>query len=407
MSLPAWLRQILPPFAILGAGAAVLAGLVLTRPEPPARTQEEPVWVVETQRVEPRALAPTVTLYGRLESPRAATLSAAVAAEVEAVPAREGRNVAAGEPLVKLDRRDLASTLAERRADLAEARVNFEADRQALERQQTLVELAERGVARAERLADQSMGSQADLDAARQALQQARLARIQARQRVESAPARIGRLEARVAQAERDLERTQVAAPFAGRVAGVEVAPGDRVRVGDPLVEVYDTSALEVRATIPGPQVAPVRRALAAEEPVTAEVRVDGRAFRARLDRCGGRSPQGASGVDGLFRILGPAPEGLPLGRFAELTVELPPRPGLVAVPFSALYDQRRVYVVRDGRLVGLGVERVGQQAVAGGPDRVLLRADGLRPGDRVVTTQLPNASEGLRVRAADGTDRP
>ncbi|MFB6259746.1 MAG: hypothetical protein ABEK42_03415, partial [Thiohalorhabdaceae bacterium] len=122
----------------------------------------------------------------------------------------------------------------------------------------------------------------------------------------------------------------------------------------------------------------------------------------ARLDRLGGRSPEGASGVEGLFRIQGKAPEGLALGRFAEVVAELPPRPGLVAVPPAALYEQDRIYVVRDGRLAALTVERVGQKAVAGGPGRLLLRPEGLRSGDRVVTTQLPNASEGLRVRVAD-----
>ena len=416
MTLPAWLRHLLPPLAILGIGAAILAAMVLTRPEPPARSEDERVWRVEARTVQPRPISPTLTLYGRLESPRASTLSAGVTADVEAVPVREGRSVAAGDELVALDRSDLAATVEQRRADLAEAeaqlaeaRVTHKANKRALTHQRELVGIAERGVERAERLADKDVASPEQVDSAQQALEQAQLALNRERREVESFNARIDRLKAQkkraraqLEQAKRDLARTRITAPYAGRITGVEVAPGDRVRPGDPLVGMYDTSALEVRATIPGPRAAAVRRALASDEGVTAEVRVDGRTLAARLDRLGGRSPEGASGVEGLFRIQGEAPEGLALGRFAEVLAELPPRPGLVAVPPAALYEQDRIYVVRDGRLAALTVERVGQKAVAGGPGRLLLRAEGLRSGDRVVTTQLPNASEGLRVRVAD-----
>ncbi len=416
MTLPAWLRHLLPPLAILGIGAALLAAMVLTRPEPPARTEEERVWRVQTRTVEARSIAPTLTLYGRLESPRASTLSAGVTADVEAVPAREGHAVAAGAALVALDRRDLAATVDQRGADLAEveaqleeARITHKANERALERQQGLVAIAERGVERARRLAERDVASPDEVDAARRALEQARLALNRERREVESFDARIDRLQAQrqraqaqLEQARRDLGRTGISAPFAGRVTAVEVAPGDRVRAGDPLVSMYDTTALEVRAAIPGPRVAAVRRALARDDGITATVRVDGRVLSARLDRLGGRSAAGASGVEGLFRIRDAAPEGLPLGRFAQVIAELPPRSGVVALPPAALYEQDRIYVVRDGRLVALGVERAGQQAVPDGPNRLLLRVEALRSGDRVVTTQLPNASEGLRVRVAD-----
>jgi RND family efflux transporter MFP subunit len=393
------LRTFLAPLLILAFGAAVFAALVTSRPEPPAQAGDERTWVVATTTVQPGPRAPTLTLYGELESPRDATLSAGVSADVEAVPAREGRSVARDAVLVRLDRRDLAATLAQRRADLEEAKVAHRADQRSLARHKELVALAERGVERAEKLAGREVGSQAELDAARQALEQARLSLLQVEQRVESFPARRQRLEARVAQAERDLARTRVSAPFAGRITAVEVAPGDRVRPGDPLVSLYDPAHLEVRATIPAPDVAAVRAALEAGNPPTAVVSVDGRRLQAELDRLGGRSPQGVGGVEGLFRITEEAPANLPLGRFAEVAAELPPQPGLVAVPFAALYGRDRIYVVRDGRMEAITVERVGQRAMPGEPNRALVRSAELRAGDEVVTTQLPRAMDGLKVR--------
>jgi multidrug resistance efflux pump len=410
------LRDFLAPLFIVLLGIAVFAALVVTGPEAPSQAGKEQAWVVDTRTVEPGPRAPTLTLYGRLESPRDATIAAAVEADVESVPAAEGTTVADGEQLVFLDQRDLESTLAQRRAELAdiqaqirEARAQHEADKAALNRQEELLELAKREVNRAEELAGRDVGSRAELDAARQALAQQRLSLIQQRLQVENFAARLDRLkaqrdraEAQVARAERDLERATVAAPFAGRITGVEVAPGDRVRPGDALVSLYDPARLEVRATIPAPDVAAVRNALEAGNPPTAVVDVDGRRLEAVLDRLGGRSPQGVGGVEGLFRVKGEAPANLPLGRFAEVTVELPAEPGVAAVPFAALYGRDRIYVVRDGRMHALTVERVGQHADPGGPNLALVRAEGLRPGDEVVTTQLPRAMDGLKVRIRD-----
>lgn len=416
------LRPYLPPLLILLIGAGLFWVLVATRPEPPAKEEGEPAWVVDVRTVSPGPRAPTLSLYGRLESPRASTRTAAVEGDVEAVPAREGRVVAEEDLLVRLDSGDIEDDLAQRRADLAEieatideARAQHRADRDSLEQQEALVELAGRAVDRAKQLAGRDMGSRAELDAAREARRQARLELIRQRLQVESFDARLEGLEAQrqraaaqVAQAERDLERTRVEAPFRGRVTAVEVAPGDRVRPGDPLVGLYDSDALEVRATIPASQAEGVVRALEAERTVTAVVRVDGRELEAELDRLGGRSPENSGGVEALFRIRGEAPSDLALDRFAEVTVEMPERPGLVAVPYSALYDHDRLFVVREGRLVRLEVERAGQRAVADGPSLALVRSPDLRDGDRVVTTQLPRARDGLKVRVReDGAETP
>ena len=40
-------------------------------------------------------------------------------------------------------------------------------------------------------------------------------------------------------------------APFNGRIVEVMVSPGRRTRVGDPLVDLFDTDALVLRAQLP------------------------------------------------------------------------------------------------------------------------------------------------------------
>jgi hypothetical protein len=73
-----------------------------------------------------------------------------------------------------------------------------------------------------------------------------------------------------------------------------------------------------------------------------------------------------------------------------------------VPLPFEALYGLKRVYRLDGGRLVTVDVERVGELRLPDGSVQVLVRSPDLHPGDQVVTTQLPNAVNGLRVKLAE-----
>jgi multidrug resistance efflux pump len=406
-------RPFIAPTVIVAVAVAALAALVLTRPEPPAPSESEPQRVVAARTIERQPRSPTLTLHGRLESPRNPTIEAAIEAEVTGVAATEGERVGAGQSLVELDGADVEAALVQRRATLRElaarieqARSDHAADRAALEQRKQLVELADRGVERARRLVGNEAGSRAELDNAEETLAQRRLALVEQRRVVRGFDAEIERLRAqraqaraRLEQAERDLRRASIAAPFAARVTRVEVAGGDRVRPGDPLVGLFDANRLEVRATIAGPDVAAARRAVAQTDAPSARVALDGERVPAVLDRISARAAEGTGGVDGLFRLTGSPPPEAALGQFAKVVLRLPTQPRLAAVPFSALYDGNRVYVVRDGRMQGIEVTRAGEQARGNASRLALVRSPELQAGDRVVTTQLPQAADGLAVQ--------
>ena len=73
-----------------------------------------------------------------------------------------------------------------------------------------------------------------------------------------------------------------------------------------------------------------------------------------------------------------------------------------MALPVQAVYGQRRVFMIEDGLLAGIDVERVGEMTTERGDLRLLVRGPGLNDGGRVLTTQLSNAVTGLRVSVAD-----
>lgn len=408
------MRRILP-ILILLIGAGGLAALVNSKPQREALQAEEKAWVIGVMTVEPATATPQLGLYGRVRSPRTANMSAAVTADVRSVDVLEGQYVSSGETMVVLDDREAELLRAQRAAEVADISAQIDNERQrnqndikALEHEEMLLALNQREVKRAEKLAKRKVGSEAQIDQMRQAEERQAMAVDQRRFSINEHASRRAQLDARLARAksllrraELDLDRTQVKAPFAGRVSRVSVSPGDRVRGGDEILTVYNTAEIEIRAQIPTRQVPLVRDALAQGNALEANALVDGRRLRARLDRFTAQVERGGGGADAYFRVI-EGGKDLPLGRTVELIVDLPEVHGSIALPYEAVYGTNRIYRLDGDRMRTLDVDRVGERRSTDGSAQVLVRSPELQSGDRIVVTQLPNAMDGLRVRVAE-----
>lgn len=413
---PRRLRRWLLPVAIILVAGLMAAGLVATKPKPPPVAVTERAWLISAENISPGTFRPVVTLYGRVESLWSSNLTAGITADVLEVPVVEGDFVAKGDLLVRLDDRDARLQLAQRDAELqqADARIaaeirRHEANVEALPREQRLLRLARSEVARLQDLVTNKVGAQSQLDTARQAAEQQAISLSARELAVDEHASRLAEVEAaRVRaealrdQAQLELERCTVRAPFKGRISKVRVSPGKRVRVGDALVDLFDTDALIVRAQVPVKHLALVREALVAGRPVTVDGEIDGMTVEASLRSLAGEANSGTGGVDGLFQLTRGG-EAISQGRFVRLTLELPPREGLLAIPYEALYGVDRVYTVdAASRLRPMRVSRVGETRDENDVTRVLVAAPSMEPGMRLVTTQLPNALDGLLVKVAE-----
>ena len=240
------LKKTLLPFLILAVAVGGAAALIATKPKAKPVEVTEKAWLVSAVAVEPGTYAPTLPLYGRVESLWSSSLTAGLAADVVEVPVIEGDEVAAGDLLVRLDDRDAALLLAQREAELAEAEARIaaentqhQADLDSLPRERRLLELVEAELKRTEDLVRKKAGSQSTLDTARQAVERQAITLTAREQGIAGHASRLAELEARRAkagalrdQARLELERTRITAPFAGRIARVLVAPGKRVKLG-------------------------------------------------------------------------------------------------------------------------------------------------------------------------------
>lgn len=154
-----------------------------------------------------------VTGEGEAAPVRSTSLHAEVGGAVLEVPAREGRWVAEGALLARVYPAEYRLAVEEARAAAEKARAQFRAM-----------------ILHDEQIEDDSVR----------------------RERRELARVRSGLTEAevRLEREKMNLSRTEIRAPFAGRVAGLAVSPGDRAREGDSLMAVLDLSRVDVQVQV-------------------------------------------------------------------------------------------------------------------------------------------------------------
>ncbi|WP_041381773.1 efflux RND transporter periplasmic adaptor subunit [Spiribacter curvatus] len=409
------LLRLLLPVLILAVAAGGYVWLERSGPTPPASEVAEREWLVDTITVQPATHHPRLTLTGEVGNPDRVPVKAPLQARVKAVPVTDGEAVEPGELLVALDPADYdpilrraEANLADLEAQLSQARRAHDSDQAALAIEQALVDNAERSLERTRNLRQRDLASPSEVEAARDAVNQARLAVTARDERVATFDARLASLKARrdaaradVADARRDIQRSRFEAPSTGLVADRQVAVGSRVNANETLLTFLPRDGFEVRALIPSRNTGILLRALARNEPPRAEAEMLGDNVELRLVRLAGEaSPRG---VVGLFEFESPG-EQLRPGTVISLALVMPAIDNAIALPRSALYGNDRVYRVRDGELERVLVEHLGTTRL-NGEQRALIRSDDLSAGDRIATTQLPNAVSGLRVRLDENTE--
>jgi HlyD family secretion protein len=411
MKSPHFLLRLLLPLLILTLAASAFAYMKMTRAERSKPVAKEKVWLVEVMPAEPQALAPVLTLYGKVETRNLVRAAAPAAGRVESVSVKPGQRVRAGERLVRMDPRDFSAALRQAEADvadveaqLAELRLRHLANEKSVKEELSLLELARAEVKRLESLKQRNLTSESALSDAREALGRQELALIAKQLEVDrfdatrkQLNARLARAKARQSESELAIERSEVVAAFDGIVAEAPVSAGEQVRASDVLVSLYPLDSLEIRARIPGGFQAEIQKALDASGSL--EATADGVSLA--LVRLAGEADP--SGIDGFFRMRG-NDHSLRIGNLVQIELARPLADNVIPLPFRAIYGNSRVFLHRDGRMRGIDVESVGQ-ARLDGQTRLLIRSPAIEAGAEVVITHLPNAVDGLKVRTGPEDD--
>ena len=384
--------KILVPFLILGTLAAI-AFLISNNPPEASRRGggDGPRLVVETLTLIPTDYTVQLASYGVVQPRTRSVLVSQVGGQiVELNPAfRDGGFFSAGDVLVRIDPRDYDADVDIARATLLDARQAL-AEAEA-RREQALADWAALGNAGEP---PPLVGREPQLNAAR---------------------ARVASAAANLRKANLALERTEVVAPYDGRVLTQSADIGQVVSANAVLGEVYATDAVEVRLPLrdrdlPFAQL-PEQFADGATRGDRATVTLvsdlgDGARWTGRVVRTEGAIDSDARQLHVVAQLddpyalddLNAAP--VKIGQYVSAAIEGRTVEEALIVPNNVIYQGTFVFVVRDGILDRRRIEVVWQNDIES------LVSDGVLPGEQVVTTQLGQVTTGTRVEVVDSLRR-
>lgn len=351
--------------------------------EAPPEPQAVPVRVVT---IASEAVPNVIELPGRVEPVRVAEVRARVTGIVQQRLYEEGSQVAVGQPLFRIDPRELRASYAETQAALQRAQATAANARAVVDRYRPLV-------------AENAISGQ-EYDAALAASREAQANVEQIRAQLEAASLQLG--------------YTTVRAPIAGRVGRAQVTAGALVSQaeGTLLTRIDQISSVYVSFAQAASEVLKIRRAVAAgqidlDENDRVEVRLtfgDGTPYPVAgfIDFLAYAVDEQTGTVE--LRAEVPNPQNILLpGEFVRARIFAGQIRNGLAVP------QRAVSLTEDGGTVFV-VDAKGQAAIR--PVKLGAMVDGrwivesgLRAGDRVIVSNLQKLRPGAPVKVVTGPD--
>jgi membrane fusion protein (multidrug efflux system) len=352
---------------LLAAAALALTSCSAVRT---AETEAPRGIAVRTATVEKRNLPEEVVLTGTLKPRAQVQVVAEVAARLLRVAHDEGALVEKGEVLAVLDDTDCRLANDRARAALAVAEANRAHAQAEKERADNLLK----------------SGGITDRD------------HLSAQVALQVADASLAQTRAEVAIAGQQLARTQVRAPFAGRVARRLPDPGSMLAAGSPVFTLVDDSVLKYEAQVPSRDLAKVRPGVPVQLTLDA---LPGTRLEGRVARVEPLVDERSRSFRAVVEV--PGQPGLVGGLFARATVRVGEVAGAVVVPPPALVREgadptaATAFVVRQGKAekvdVVLGVEA---------PDGIQV-TKGLAAGDVVVLDPPTTLASGAPVDVQNG----
>ncbi|MBI2382278.1 MAG: efflux RND transporter periplasmic adaptor subunit [Gammaproteobacteria bacterium] len=337
-------------FLLLASGAAIAA-------DEPKGPPPAPVQLADATKT---SMAPQAWLPGTVVSKQDARIAAEVSGRL--VMLKEvGEEVKAGEIIARVDGRALELEQQRTAATIARLKASLSYQSKQLSRLEKLA--AVNGAARTQ-------------------LDEAQSAKAMAEQELAEA-------EASHAGKTYDLERTQIRAPYNGRVVERLAQPGEFLAVGTPVARLVDTEHLEIRV------VAPLYLASFLQEglivPVKDQTRSISSPIRSLVPVGDEQSRMFEARVvlePGIWPIGSPVRVALPSGESREV----------VAVPRDALIlRENATYVFKvNGKMVA---ERVSVQAGSGMDGLVAVDGE-IQPGDKVVVRGGESLQPGQAVKS-------
>ncbi len=404
---------------VIGGGVMIAQSLIARAPEPQRKETELERTPVEVTQVSAGAARVSVSGMGTVVPARRVELFAEVSGRVRAQfdGLREGAYVAKGTRLVRVDARDYEYALDTARASLAQAHARLEEERNRKEVAERDWALLEKSLGSADASAAATPGADAPPlhepsfspgDMARRVPQ------------IQSAQANLRSVRSQLKQAELQVGRTKLVAPFDAVVTAKNVEPGQLVGPTTSLATLVGTKQFHIRVAVPVGSLASIAiPGTNTSAPVGARARVLQQAGDDVVEREGhvmfllgelvedGRMAQLVVAVDDPFQLrIAPEQRAVPLllGSYVRVEIEGEQLTDVVELQRAALRRDDTVWVVDAEQRLEIRTVDIRWRA----RDSVFI-GSGLTDGERVVTSQLavPLSSMPLRVVGDTPPDEP
>ena len=374
------IKKLKPLFILLGAFALsyLLWLLGQVQPDP---VEEAPAPDVIVEILTPKDFQIQISSNGTTTPLTQTVLTAEVGGEViyRSKKFSEGSSVIEGEILAKIDDTDLQLQYKNALLQLANAEVQYS------------LQLAEAEVAK-EAWEKIGGGVASDLTLKKPQLKQAE--------------ALLEVAKAQVSSAEKKLNKTEIVAPYAGRIQSVNIDLGTTIIPGQPVGALYTSSEIEVTLAVKdndlqflsipmdGRKLDPSEQALVE---IKSFYKGKNQTWIGRLERVDGV-------IDPITRMINliavfkndfieTDKPNLPIGLFVEAQIDGIILKDIFSIPVNAISENNEVYIVNnDSELVSRQLSILKKYS-----DFVIVK-DGLKAGERIVISKLSTASNGIKV---------
>ncbi len=381
--------RILLPALVLLAGVAIAASLISTAPKTKRKQPKASVPTVEILKIQPQDYQVRVSSRGTLMPRSRSTLVPEVSGRIIWVSDnfRTGGFFETSDLLLQIDPRDYENAVTIARATLTQKQLD-------LEEQQALSEQAQRD------WQDLKLKGEPTPLTLRTPHQENALAALAAAQ-------------AQLRQAEIELERTRIYAPYAGRVLTQKVDLGQYVSPGTPLADIFASDAVEIRLPISSEDQRYLKlpesylddkknNAAGAEVRFYSQVGDQTHQWQGRLVRTEGSIDVQSRQLFVIGQITDPyvrKPESpaLKIGQFLEAEIFGKRLENVFVIPRTAVRGQNSIQLIdAEDRLQRREINIIWRDA------KNLITSGPLEPGEKLCLTALPFAADGIKVQIAE-----
>lgn len=367
------------PLIVLAVGVFIMMTLLKTAPETKRVAKPAAKPLVEIKTLERQDYQILLRSQGTVEPRTQSNLVSEVRGKVTRISSSfvEGGFFKKGDTLLTLDDQDYRAALAVAQADLAQAEI-------ALTQERARAAQAQRDW---ERLGG---GGEANELVTRKAF-------------VDSAKASVAAAKARLKQANIDLKRTRITAPYDGRILQKSVDVGQFVNVGTTLASVFAVDFAEIKLPLTDSAFQRLQKTQsdASGFATTAKLYAHSKEWDARIVRMAGtvdtqsRQKSIIAQIDDPYGLNNNNKVPLEVGSFVDATLAGERLQGVFVIPSSAVREGRFVLIEEDKKL-----KRIAINPIWSSQNEVVVDSE-LEAGMRLITTPLSYAVDGMSLKVA------